>query len=175
MHRQVHDQLGCAAASVAAAGVSLAVTTWVHDAPDVRVSDVVLAAALATLWTLLKSTRLKGIGMVRDLDATQPVPVPDTPAPTGSSPRRPLFQPRVLVPYLVAALGLSLWWDPWWSLLPLVGAADWLSDAAVTARWERGHGRLLWRDVDPDEPGRLGYTTVTPRPPTRTATDAPPG
>jgi hypothetical protein len=171
MIRQVHDQLGCALSSVAAAAVGLAVAAAVRDAPSPSPGDYVVALIVTAVWALLKSTRLKGIGMLTGLDATPPLPEP---APDVASPLRGLVQVRVFVPYLAVGLALALLFDPWWALLPLIGAADWLTDALVTARWEHRHGRLLWRDHTPGEPGRLAHTPLSgPRPP-RTATDAPP-
>ncbi|MFI9175652.1 hypothetical protein [Streptomyces lincolnensis] len=171
MVRQVHDQLGCALSSVAAAAVGLAVAAAVRDAPRPSPGDYVVALIVTAVWALLKSTRLKGIGMLTGLDATPPLPEP---APAVAPPRRSLVQVRVFVPYLAVGLALVLLFDPWWALLPLIGAADWLTDALVTSLWERRHGRLLWREHTPDEPGRLAHTPLSgPRPP-RTATDAPP-
>jgi hypothetical protein len=170
MVRQVHDQLGCALSSAAAVAVGLPVVSAVRDAPRPAPRDYVLALIVTVLWALLKSTRLKGIGMLRDLDAVPPLPEP------AATPRRGgLLQVRVFVPYLATGLTAALLFDAWWALLPLIGMADWLTDALVTARWERRHGRLLWREHTPDEPRRLAYTPLSgPRPP-RTATGAPPG
>ncbi|GGQ06173.1 hypothetical protein GCM10010279_11820 [Streptomyces mutabilis] len=74
------------------------------------------------------------------------------------------------VPTLTAALV----WGPWLALLPPASAAHRGMQALLVTVRERRNGRLLWRRPTMGAVG-LATSPLSPRPPTRTATGAPPG
>ena len=175
MVRYVHGELTVGLALLAATGVGVAVAVGVRDTSPLTGGLVgrvaVFVVVLLTLATLVRGTRLKWVGEVPEFEAAVPV--------TGADPalrRRPFgpFGLGRLSLFLVPSVAVGLLGVTWVLLVPLAMALDWLAKAAVGARWERGHGRLLWLGHDREHPWRLSYSPVSPPPPTRTATDAPP-
>ncbi|MEU3334253.1 hypothetical protein [Streptomyces sp. NPDC006668] len=176
MVRYVRQELGTALALLAATAVGVVVAVGVHGRPPVRADRVWLVAVLALgyllLVTLLRGSRLRWVGEVRRFEAAVPV----TGREPGGEPgrQRGRFPLLIFVAFVVTASVFALVGGPLIPLLPLLPTLDWLAKAAVAAHWERGHGRLLWREHDRHGPQRLSYTPFTAPAPTRTATGAPP-
>lgn len=172
MVRYVHSELTAGLVLLAGTGAGVTVAVGVHDTSLLRADSVgrvaVFAVVFLTLVALVRGTRLKWVGEVANFEAA--VPVSDA---EPVVPRRPFGLGRLSL-FLLPNLAVGLLGFTWVLLVPLVMALDWLAKAAVGARWERGHGRLLWLGHDKEEPWRLSYSPVSPAPPTRTATDAPP-
>jgi hypothetical protein len=172
MVRYVHTELTAALALLAGTGMGVAVAAGVHDTSVLRAGPVgkvaVFAVVFLTLVTLVRGTRLKWVGETANFEAAEPLP-----GPQPAAARRPFGLGRLLL-FLVPNLVVGVLGFTWVLVVPLVMALDWLAKAAVGARWERRHGRLLWLGHDREEPLRLSYSPVSPPPPTRTATDAPP-
>ncbi|MET9906660.1 hypothetical protein ABZZ74_07510 [Streptomyces sp. NPDC006476] len=173
MVRYVHQELGTALALLAATAVGVVVAVAVHGSPPVRADRVWLVAVLALgyllLVTLLRGSRLRWVGEVRRFEAA----VPMTGRELGR--HRGRFPLPIFVAFVVTTSVFALVGGPLIPLLPLLPTLDWLAKAAVGAHWERGHGRLLWRERDRHGPQGLSYTPITAPAPTRTATDAPLG
>jgi hypothetical protein len=173
MDRYVHHQLRAVVSILAAAAVAAAVVGVVRGFPPPKMNGLLLAALLLVLVvvsTLLKATRIKWVSEVRDFEAAVPLEDTDVVLPTNRFLRDQPFSPKLFVLYLVSTV--LMFWEPWVVLIPLGSALDWLGQAAVAARWERRHGKVVWRGRVRSSPWEL---SVSPRPPTRTATDAPPG
>jgi hypothetical protein len=169
MGRYVHQELLAALAMLAGTAVGVAVAVGVRDAESLRGRGVAVTAALAVAFlvgsALLRSSHLKWVGEVREFEAAKPLPG------DGAMPRDRVYYVRMLGLFALAAvftsyLGVAV-------VVPLVMGLDWLTKAVVGARWEREHGRVLWRGYNRDEPWRLFYAPVSPSPATRTATDGP--
>ncbi|WP_043676905.1 hypothetical protein [Streptomyces xylophagus] len=170
MVRYVHSELTAALALLAGTGMGAAVAVGVHDSSVLRAGSVGRAAIFAvvflTLVTLVRGTRLKWVGEVANFEAALPLP-------SAAPAQRPFGLGRLLL-FLLPNLVVGVLGFTWVLLVPLAMALDWLAKAAVGARWERGNGRLLWLGQNREEPMRLSYSPISPPPPTRTATDAPP-
>lgn len=170
MGRYVHMELWAALAVLTGTAGGVAVAIGVRGEPPVRAATVEWVAALAVVFlvvaTLLRASRLKWVGKVRDFEAAGPEPG------AGPTPRHLWYGLRMLGLVATAALFASFFTDAAVAVA-LVQALDWLAKAVVGARWERAHGRVLWRGHNRGEPWRLSYSPVTPRPSTRTATDGP--
>lgn len=171
MGRYVHMELWAALAVLTGTAGGVAVAVGVRDEPPVRADTVKWVVALAVVYlvaaTLLRASRLKWVGEVRDFEAAGPVPG------AGPTPRHLSYGLRMLGLVATSALFASFFTDTAVAVA-LALALDWLVKAAVGARWERAHGRVLWRGHDRGEPWRLSYSPVTAPPSTRTATDGPP-
>jgi hypothetical protein len=178
MDRYVHHELRSAAAALIAAAVTAAVAGGFRGFPPVRLPWWWPAGSLAyvVLYPLLQASRIKGVSRVRDFDAAVPL-APDTPLPTAPLRRDTPVSWGFLPVLLVPTLPLALFVSAWFAATPLWMAVDWASRAAVCAYWERKNGRLIWRGHIGSKPWELSYSLVpplSPSPPTRTATDAPP-
>jgi hypothetical protein len=168
MGRYVHQELLAALAMLAGIAVGVAVAVEVRDEDPMSGRGVAVTAAFAVAYlvatALLRSSRLKWFGKVREFDAAVPRPGADTPADRG-------YYVRMLVLFVLAAaftsyLGFAVF-------IPLMLGLNWLIQGAVAARWERRNGKVLWRGYRRDEPWKLSYTSASPSPVTRTATDGP--
>ncbi|NEC92240.1 hypothetical protein G3I71_42205 [Streptomyces sp. SID12501] len=178
MDRLVHHELRASLAALLAVVVSAVVVGLVRGFPSVRIGDRLASsiAALLAFWVLielLKATRIKWFGEVRDFDAATPVD-PETVLPIEDFWHdRPVglgLLPMMLVPTLV----LALFWEPWMCLMPLLWGLEMAAKAARVAHWERKNGRVLWRGRVVSQPWELSWSPVGPRTPARTATEAPP-
>lgn len=173
MDRYVHHQLRAVVSILAAGAVAAAVAALVRGFSPPKTDGlrfVAILFALLLVSTLLKATRVKGFSDVRHFEAA--VPLDDTVVlPTDGFLRDQPFSRKLFVLYLVLTLPASVFWEPWIVLLPLGSALDWLGQAVVALHWERGHGRVVWRGHVGSRPWEL---SVSSRPPTRTATGAPP-
>ncbi|MFC8140428.1 hypothetical protein ACFUKV_01455 [Streptomyces paradoxus] len=175
MDRLVHHELRAVVSVLAATAVALTTVGLVRgfSAPSEPGRLGLYAGgvlAFLLLWTLLKATRLKWVGEVRDFEEATPVEGTGRPLPTERFLRDQPFSPRLCVLYLLFTVPLSLW-EPWAAVLPLWSALDWLGQAAIAAHWERRNGLVLWRGRVESRPWEL---SVSRRPPTRTATGAQP-
>jgi hypothetical protein len=164
-------------AVVCAMGVFLAVRGNA-GLPDWWWRTVSLIVAVQALWLRLRGTRLRFFSTARYFDEALPRPVPYGTWSTDHwgvfhRPRSP-FAVRPLV-LMALVLPLSLFWEPYPILGLLWVALDWTSLGLVAARWEFENRALLWLGRQGRDPAEYYYTPVSPRPPTRTATDAPPG
>lgn len=182
MIRYVHYEFRMAIAAWAALALTTGVVLGVRgpsSLPDTWWSSMAVFAVVMVLWVPLRASRIKGFGLVRELEKAEPRTEPYGTWPTdGFS----LLQRRLLRGVLVLALVLvalvlpvSLWWEPWLIVGQLLLALDWTGHGLVAARWERRRGVLLWMGRQGRDPSEYYYTPVSSRPPTRTATDAPPG
>ncbi|WP_461063283.1 hypothetical protein [Streptomyces pseudoechinosporeus] len=172
MDRYVHHELRSAFAVLAVAAC-LAVTGIVRGFPPLKADWlwilVVLPLGIA-VFTLLKASRLKGVSEVRNFEAAVRVEDTDVVLPTKDFLHNQPVNLGLFAFFLVFLLPMSFW-EPWVIVVPVGWALDWLGKAALAAYWERRHGLLVWRGPVPGHPGNL---LVSPRQPTRTATDAPP-
>ncbi|MCT9081683.1 hypothetical protein [Streptomyces fulvoviolaceus] len=178
MFRYVHLELKAAFAAAAALIVTLAVLFVVRGSPvlaDAWWLSVVAMVVVAALWTGLQASRSKWGGKARDFEAAVPREDPQgvLPAGRGRLLHRP-FRWVLFLTLLAVSLPLSFWHSNL-ALVQLWLTLYWLSGALAAARWERRNGVLLWQGHDRNDPLKLSYTPVSPPPPTRTATDAPPG
>ena len=94
-------------------------------------------------------------------------PPPDEPL------RERLFLPGLFAFMAVPTLVAAVVWGAWLALFPLASAVHWGTQALLITVWERRNGRLLWRKHTMGNVG-LATSPLSPRPPTRTATGAPP-
>jgi hypothetical protein len=175
MVRYVHFELRAAIAAAAALAVTAVVLCAVHGLPELPGTwwrPVAVVVVVVALWTPVKASRLRWVGRARAYEAA--VPLADPPTGDDSLRRRPL-SPRVFVGFLGVSVTLSLLWEPFVTLVVMWQGLSWLSEGLIAARWERRHGVLLWQGHDEDEPWQLSCSPLSPRPPTRTATDAPAG
>jgi hypothetical protein len=174
MDRLLHHQLRAVLSACAAIAVALTVPGLVRgfSAPDRPALALYLGGLLALLlvWTLLKATGIKWFSHVRDFEQAVSVGHPDGTLPADRFLRDRPFRPRLFSLYLALALPLAFW-EPWsLGVLPW-SALDWVGEAALVVHWERRNGLMLWRGSVEGRPWEL---SVSPRPPTRTATGAPP-
>ncbi|MFJ6084141.1 hypothetical protein ACIQI8_22325 [Streptomyces sp. NPDC092369] len=169
MGRYVHQELLAALAMLTGIAVGVAVSVGIRDDASLHGRGVAVTAALAVAFlvvsVLLRSSRLKWVGEVREFEAAGPRPGADV------VPRDRAYSVRMVVLFVLAAvltsfLGVAV-------VIPLAMGLDWLTKAVVAARWERRHGRVLWRGHNRDEPWKLSYSPVSPPRATRTATDGP--
>ena len=172
MVRYVHHELWAAAMILAGVAVGWASAVGTGQSPPVR-SDAVgvlvtFALGFLVLSTLVRASRLKWVGQVREFEAAAPLPD------TDRRRRRTALAPRMLGLVLLPALCVFVIRDAAFVAVTLMMGLDWLGKAVVGASWERVNGRRLWLAHDQEEPWKLSYSPVTPPPSTRTATDAPP-
>ncbi|MGW1746042.1 hypothetical protein ACWCRD_10595 [Streptomyces sp. NPDC002092] len=170
MVRYVRHELASGAAKLAGilAGTAVAVGTresrqW--SAADTANAAIVAVVAVAFLVVaaLVRSTRF---GHRRDFESAGPLPEADRASAGGETVGRSVF-------LFVLAAGLVYVSSDIWVFVLLV-ASDYLAKAAVGGLWQRRHGKLLWQVSDEDGERQLAYSPLSPPPPTRTATDAPP-
>jgi len=170
MVRYVYYEFWAALAMLFGSAVGVAVAVGVRDETPVRSDGVPLVAAVAlgflVVSALLRSSRLKWFGDVREFEAAVPRPH------TGATPPNRTYTVWLVALFVFAALLTSFVGDV--VILPVVMGLDWLAKTVVGARWERRNGRVLWRGHDREEPWKLSYAPVSPPRATRTATDAPP-
>lgn len=177
MDRLVHHELRCSLAALVTVAINVVVVGVVRGFSSVSFDGAARLVggvlAVVVLFKLLKATPIKWFGEVRDFDAAAPV-APETALPTEDfwhdHPVNWQFMPVLLVP----TLAVALIWEPWFAVMPLWMAVDWALQAALIVYWERKRGRVLWRGRVRSMPWELAYSPVSPPPPTRTATDAPP-
>ncbi|MEU6348961.1 hypothetical protein ABZ896_06505 [Streptomyces sp. NPDC047072] len=182
MIRYVHHELRMAIAAWCALAITTAVVFAVRGSSLLRESwwdTFGMVAAVLVLCLALRATRVPVLGMVRELETALPRHVPYGYWPTD---RFTLLQPQFHGAMLAFAaapvavvLPVSLLWEPYLIAGLLYMFLDPLSRGLVGARHERRHGVLLWLGRKGRDPAEYYYTPVTPRPPTRTATDGPPG
>jgi hypothetical protein len=129
---------------------------------------ITFALGFLVLSTLVRASRLKWAGRIREFEAAAPLPDTERPRP------RTAFAPRLLTLVLLPALCVFVIRDTAIVAASLMVGLDWLGKAVAGAGWERSNGRHLWLAADPGEPSALRYTAVSPSPRTRTATGAPP-
>ena len=169
MGRYVHQELLAALAMLAGIAVGVAVAVGVRDEESIRGGGLAVTAALAVAFlvvsALLRSSRLKWVGEVREFEAAAPKPGAD------AMPRDRVHYVRMAGLFALAAVFTSYLGDA--VAVPLVMGLDWLTKGVVGARWERENGRVLWRGYNRDEPWKLSYSPVSPTRATRTATDGP--
>jgi hypothetical protein len=176
MDRYVHHELRGSLTALLAFVGSAVPAGAIHGFPPVRIAWWWPVGGLAylALSVLVQGSRLKGFSRVRDFEAAIPLdagrPLPPEPF-RRDSPVSFTLLPVILVPTLALALFVS----SWFALMPVALALEWLGQAAVCARWERRNGRRIWRGHVGSRPWELSYSLVSPAPPTRTATGAPPG
>ncbi|MFF6915793.1 hypothetical protein [Streptomyces sp. NPDC012466] len=175
MDRYVHVELRGAVSAFTGTAIAAAVFTGVRGHLPIRPHGLPLVIGIGLAFVaasaLLRRSRLKGFGVVREFDTAPFVEDTGATPPAAVSLRRRPFSPGILAFSLVFALLVALLAEPSLLVVPPWLASDWLAHALVAARWERGNGLVLWRGHIPDEPWRL---SVSRRPPTRTATGAPP-
>lgn len=175
MDRYVHAELRDASSAFTGTVVSMAVFAWVGGHLPIRPHGLPLVIGIGLAYVaasaLLRGSWLKRFSSVREFDAAPRLEDTGAAPPAGVSLRRRPFNPGVLGFTVAFALPVALFWEPVLIVVPPRLASDWPARALVAARWERRNGLVLWRGHDPDEPGRL---SVSRRPPTRTATGAPP-
>ncbi|MGW5633271.1 hypothetical protein [Streptomyces sp. NPDC003832] len=163
MERYVHRELRTAVAAFAAVAVSAPVTFAVRGelvdpgAVPFFTLGLIACAAVAT-----QLSRFKWLSRVLGFETAQPL---EGPPPRASLRRRPLHVGLFAV-MTALTLGVALAWEPLVALTPLWLGTMWLGEAGLAATWERANGKVLWRGHDREEPWRL---SVSPRPPTRTA------
>jgi hypothetical protein len=175
MDRLVHHEIRAANSTLLAGTVTLAVTAVVQGFPaaDWDWRFVGATAGFLVLWTLLRATRVKGLGSHREFEKAVPLEENGRVPPADVPLRRDHpVSGRLLFLYVVLTLPVALLWEPWVTVVCPGSAIAWLGDAAVAAHWERRHGLVLWRGHVRGSPWEL---SVSPRPATRTATGAPPG
>jgi hypothetical protein len=176
MDRLLHHELRAVLSAFAALALALTALGLVRgfSAPE-RPGALALylggLLALLVVWTLLKSTRIKWFGQVRDFERAVPSEGAEGTPPTDRSLRDRPFALRLFVPFLVLGLGTALW-EPWALGVLFWPALDWAGQAALVAHWERRNGLLLWRGRVGSRPWEL---SVSRRPATRTASGARPG
>lgn len=178
MDRLVHHELRASLAALLAFVISAVAVAVVRGIPTVpRAGRAVLYVggflAILVVYTLLKATRVKGLSEVREFEAAVPAD-PDRALPAEDFWHDRPVSPRMFWLILVPTLAVTLLWEPWFLLFPLGSALDWAGQAALVARWERRHGRVLWRGHVGSRPWELSYSPLSPPPPARTATGAPP-
>ncbi|MER5226158.1 hypothetical protein [Streptomyces flaveus] len=182
MIRYVHFELRLAITALAALVVTVVVLLAVRGLsawpdPWLWYGPPAVMAAVLVLWTPLRMSRLKGFSMVLEFEQAVPREDPRGVLPTdGGRLFRGPFRPFLHFALALVAIALipSLFWDPYLVFGQLYLAVDWLCKGLVIAHWERRHGVLLWHGHDRNDPHKLSYTPVIRRPPTQTATDAPP-
>ncbi|GAA3814652.1 hypothetical protein GCM10022403_055300 [Streptomyces coacervatus] len=172
MVRYVHHELSAAALILAGVAGGWAAAVATGQSPPVRSGavGVLVTSALGflVLSTLVRASRLKWVGQMREFEAATPVPD------TDGRHLRTVLAPRTLGLLLLPALCVFVIRDTGIVVVPLALGLDWLGKALVGASWERMNGRRLWLTPGPDEPSGLRYTTVSPSRGTRTATGARP-
>ncbi len=175
MDRLVHHEVRAVLSVLAALAVALTVLGLVRgfsapDRPGALALYVGALLALLIVWTLLKATRIKWLGHVREFEKAVPTEDLDVVVPTDRFQRDRPFSPGLFGLYLVFALPVSFW-EPWALGVLLWSPLEWLGQAALVAHWERRNGLLLWRGHVGGRPWEL---SVSRRPATRTATGARP-
>ncbi|NUP41056.1 MAG: hypothetical protein HOY76_29575 [Streptomyces sp.] len=169
MIRYVHHEVWAAAMILTGVAVGWAAAVGTGQSPPVRSGalDVLVTFALGflVLSTLLRASRLKWVGQIREFEAAALVPDSE------ELRHRTAFAPRMLGLMLLTALCVFVLRDIAIVVVPLMMGLDWLGKAVAGAGWERMNGRQLWLAADPSA---LRCTTVSPTPTTRTATGAPP-
>jgi hypothetical protein len=150
--------------------------------PEAWWSSMAVIAGVLVLWIPLRASRLKWFSMVRELETAEPREVPYGTWSTDHWSLLRTTHPGILramyvlyISLMVPVLAVSILWEPYLVGVQLWLALDWTGRGLVAARWERRQGVLLWLGRKGRAPSEYYYTPVSPRPPTRTATDAPPG
>ncbi|MDV9174343.1 hypothetical protein R6V09_30075 [Streptomyces sp. W16] len=174
MVRFVHHELMASVAWLTGIMVGVTAAVVVRGSGPVRGDTVAQAVALViglfVLFTLVHASGLKHVSHKRDFETAVALPS-DVRLPSNS----PLYLLlRLPYPLLFLAPGVFAFFLGNDSLFMALLATEWLGSAAVAVWWEHRHGRLVWRGYVHNEPWRLAYSPLSPPPPTRTATDAPP-
>ncbi|WP_123966977.1 hypothetical protein [Streptomyces sp. TLI_185] len=168
----MHHELWASAMILTGVAVGWAAAVGTGQSPPVHSGavDVLVTFALGflVLSTVLRASRLKRVGQVREFEAAALLPDSD-----GSG-QRSALAPRMLGLMLLPALCVFVLRDIAIVVVPLMMGLDWLGKAVAGAGWERMKGRHLWLATDPAGSSVLRCTTVSPTPGTRTATGAPP-
>ncbi|MCD9876280.1 hypothetical protein [Streptomyces guryensis] len=163
----MRHELASGAAKLAGTVAGTAVAVGTREGRQWSTADTqnaaIVAVAFLVIAALVRSTRF---GHRRDFESAGPLPDPGLASGGGETAVRSVF-------LFVLAAGLVYVWSDIWVFVLLV-ASDYLAKAAVGGLWQRRHGKLLWRVSDEDGERQLAYSPLTPPPPTRTATDAPP-
>jgi len=181
MLRYVHHEFRLSLCAAAAVAVTLGVLIAVHGLsplPDYWWRTLAIILGISALFVPLRASRIPGLSLVLRFDEAVPRHDPYGIYPTHvrlfrRTALRPMFV--VFVSLTAITLAVCLLWTPDLIAGPLWLAVDWLCKGLVVLHWEYRHGARLWQGHDRDRPERFSYTTVNRFPPTRTATDAPPG
>lgn len=182
MIRYVHHEFRMAIAAWFALIVTAGVAFGVRGPSTLREDwwDVLgIVTGVLVLFCALRATRIPVLGLVPELETA---PLRRVPYDHWSTDRWTLLQPQMRKSTVIGALApvavllpVSLLWEPY----VVVGLVYWAVDpsvrGSVAARHERRYGVLLWLGRKGRDPSEYYYTPVSPGPPPRTATDAPPG
>ncbi|MDN3249475.1 hypothetical protein ACFW4O_05635 [Streptomyces mutabilis] len=172
MDRILYHETRATGAALAATAVCAVAGGAVHGFDPLPAGD----AGRFPLWLLglvVLSVLVELVVEVRRF--RKAVPLADGVEPPPDEPlRERLFLPGLFAFMAVPTLVAALVWGTWPALFPLASAAHWGTQALLVTVWERRNGRLLWRKPTMGDVG-LATSPLSPRPPTRTATGAPPG
>ncbi|MGI5457150.1 hypothetical protein ACQEWB_29100 [Streptomyces sp. CA-249302] len=120
---------------------------------------VTFALGFLVLSALVRASRLKWVGQLREFEAAAALPDPDARS------RRTALAPRMFGLLLLPALCVFVIRDAGIVAVCLAMGLDWLGKAVVGAGWERMNGRRLWLAAPaPEEPWRLSYSPAGPAP-----------
>ncbi|MFI8949243.1 hypothetical protein ACIGO6_22325 [Streptomyces sp. NPDC053750] len=167
LDRSLDHETRSTGSALAAAALCAAAGGAAHGFPPLPPADV-RRFLVALLGILALTVFLELVVDVRRFGRAVPL-ADDVALPPERRPRERLFLPGLFGVVVVPTLVATLVWGSWVALLPLVLVAQWGAQALAVALWERRNGRVLWR-----APGGPVTSPVSPRPPTRTATGAPP-
>ena len=117
---------------------------------------ITCALGFLVLSTVLRASRLKWVGQMREFEASAALPE------TGRHGRGAAFAPRMLGLLLLPALCVFVIRDTAIVAVLLAVGLDWLGKAAAGTCWEQVSGRRLWLAPDPEEPWRLSRSPARP-------------
>ncbi|MBK3570713.1 hypothetical protein [Streptomyces sp. MBT62] len=162
MVRFVHHELMAAVAWLSGIAVGLTAAVVRGSGPvrgEALAQAVAVVIGFAVLLTLVHASGLKHVSHKRDFETA--VALPSDVRLPRRNPLHLLFHLPYLLLFLAPGVLALFWLDS--SFLMALLATDWLGRAAAAVRWERRHGRLVWRGYIHDEPWQLAYTLISPR------------
>ncbi|WP_427920500.1 hypothetical protein [Streptomyces sp. cg40] len=166
MHHELGSGLGWLSGYLVGAGVSVAVHGGLPVSVDTAAESVAITIGVFLVLALLHASGLRWVSMNRHFRAAGPLPS------DVQIPRSTPWSGPVIIVFLPPCVMTYFWLAD--SLFLLLLPVDSLALAAAAFWWERRHSRLIWQGPFKNNKHQLAYSPLSPPPPTRTATDAPP-
>ena len=156
MVRYVHHEWWAASLVLAGIAGGWAAAVGTGQSPPVRTGAlgvlITFALGFLVVSTLLRASRLKWIGRLREFEAAALAPD------TEERPHRAAFSPRMAGLLLLSALCVFVIRDTGIVVVLLAVGLDWLGTAVAATGWEHSTGRRLWLAPDPGERWHLSYS-----------------